>query len=304
MADRNRTALDWEDLRFFLALARLGSLSAAARSLGVNHATVSRRVVALEQRLGADLFARRPTGYALTGRGEHVLAAAAMMENGAARIARAGPGADPTLLTGLVRLTTTPSVAEAFLLPRMGSLRADYPGIDIELVADRRQMSLSRHETDLALRLGRPADSALVGQRLATLSFGLYASPEVAALHGAAPAGAPFISFDDSGALLPEAVWLREALPDARIALRANGQMAQAAAARAGLGVAPLPHFLAADDPQLRPLPFPSAPPPRDLWLLSRQNGDRAEHVRAVKQWLVELFRAERHRFGPQSVIR
>ena len=297
MAERKRTALDWEDVRFFVALARRGNLSAAARSLGVNHTTVSRRISALENDIGAVLFDRRPSGYLLTARGEKVLEAASAMEEAALRLAGTARDDVQSSLAGVVRLSATPSIAEAFVIPRLGALRAAHPGLDIELVADRRLVSLSRHEADLALRLGRPADSTLVGKRLASLRFGLYATPGVASEHAADPARAPFISFDDSGIGLPEAIWLREALPEARIAFRANGQMAQAAAARAGVGIAPLPHFLAASDPALVEVPFPSAPPPRELWLLSRPNSDRIARLLAVKSWLVELFRTERHRF-------
>jgi len=296
MPDRNRTELDWENVRFFLALVRHGSLSGAARSLGVNHATVSRRIAALEAGVGAALFERRPSGYGLTARGEEMLEAASAMAEAAARLS-VGSGDESRQVTGLVRLSATPSIAEAFVIPRLGDLQAAHPGLDIELVADRRLVSLSRHEADLALRLGRPADSTLVGKKLASLGFGLYAAPGVAAAATADIAGANFISFDDSGLGLPEAIWLREALPEARIAFRANGQMAQAAAARAGVGIAPLPHFLAGNDASLVRVPFPSAPPPRELWLLSRPNSDRIDRLRVVKEWLVTLFRAERHRF-------
>ncbi|MDR3476048.1 MAG: LysR family transcriptional regulator [Devosia sp.] len=297
MDERNRTRLDWEDVRVFVALARRGSLSGAARSLGVNHATVARRIASLEAAAGGACFERRPGGYALTDRGKRILDAAAAMEDAAGRLTAAAGAEEHPALRGIVRLSATPSIAESFVIPQLGSLQRAHPGLDIELVADRRLVSLSRHEADLALRLGRPADSTLVGRKLASLAFGLYAAPEVAAAHAARPELAPFISFDDSGSALPEAVWLREALPDARIAFRANGQMAQAAAARVGLGIAPLPHFLAAEDPGLVRVPFPSAPPPRELWLLSRPNSDRVERVRVVKIWLVELFDATRRRF-------
>ena len=136
-----------------------------------------------------------------------------------------------------------------------------------------------------------------MGRKVASLGFGLYAAPELAAAHARRPELAPFISFDDSGSALPEAVWLREAVPEARVAFRANGQMAQAAAARAGLGIAPLPHFLAGEDPGLVREPFPSAPPRRELWLLSRSNSDRVERVRVMKVWLIDLLEASRRRF-------
>jgi DNA-binding transcriptional LysR family regulator len=290
--------MDWEDVRFFVALARRGSLSGAARNLGVNHATVARRIASLEAAAGGACFDRRPGGYELTDRGKRMLDAASSMEEAAGRLsAAAGDAEQPAALSGIVRVSATPSIAEAFIIPQLGRLQDAHPGLDIELVADRRLVSLTRHEADLALRLGRPADSTLVGRKVASLGFGLYAAPELAAAHARRPELAPFISFDDSGSALPEAVWLREAVPEARVAFRANGQMAQAAAARAGLGIAPLPHFLAGEDPGLVRVPFPSAPPRRELWLLSRPNSDRVERVRVVKVWLIDLLEASRRRF-------
>lgn len=296
MADHFRTGLDWEDVRFFVALARQGSLSATARLLGVNHATVSRRVASLEASVGTALFDRRPSGYALTAAGLNMMESAARMEDAAQdlQVAR-GPASSPRI-AGLVRISAAPTTAEAFLIRQLEPLMIEYPELDIELIADRRIVSLSRHEADLALRLGRPADSSLIGQKLAVLSFGLYATAEVAQAFAAGERAA-LISFDDTGIGLPEAVWLRETFPETRIGFRTNSQLAQAAAARAGLGIAVLPHFLAAGDANLARVPYPAEPPRRELWLLSRPGSDGVERLRVVKGFLVERFRAARERF-------
>src|SRR5579859_7089116 len=139
MSEKKRTdvpprtmELDWEDLRFALALARHGSLSAAARALGVNHATVSRRVAGLDAALGATLLERRPTGYVLTAAGRAVLQEAAVMEQAASRLPRFD-AAPP--LGGMVRLSAPPSLAESFLTSRFGPLLERHPGLDIALVA-------------------------------------------------------------------------------------------------------------------------------------------------------------------------
>ena len=192
------------------------------------------------------------------------------------------------ICTGLVRIAVTPSIAEGFLVPRLKPLTLAHPELDIELLADRRVVSLNRHEADIALRLGRPGQGELIGQRVAALRFGLYATPEVRdAL--ATGAGARFIGFDESGAHLPEAVWLRRQLPDLRLALRHNEQTGQAAAARAGLGVAVLPHFLATGGSGLVRVPFAEAPPMRELWMLTRNDSRRIPRLQVAKTFLYEF---------------
>jgi molybdate transport repressor ModE-like protein len=294
MGEKKRTGLDWEDVRFFTALARHGSLSAAARLLGVNHATVSRRIAALEGSIGAQLFERRPSGYELTADGRAVLSAAAEMENAALSLTLHG---QVETISGLVRIAATPSLAECFLVPRLKSLTEAHPDLDVELLADRRVVSLNRHEADIALRLGRPEQSELIGQRVVTLRFGLYATPEVRnAFTGTADAR--FIGFDETGAHLPEAVWLRRQVPDLRLAFRGNGQMGQAAAARAGLGIAVLPHFIGASDPALVAVPFAETPPSRELWMLTRNDSQRIARLQVVKAFLVELFATNKALFA------
>ncbi|WP_029002345.1 LysR family transcriptional regulator [Azorhizobium doebereinerae] len=297
MADKFRTAPHWEDLRFFIALARHGSLSATARVLGVNHATVSRRITGLETALGARLFERTGSGYALTEAGRRVLEDAAPMEQAAGRIS---PGAMPEQPLGRVRITVTPSIAEGFLLPRLAGFQAVHPGLDIDLIADRRAISLQRREADIALRLARPLEGELVARRLVGLGFGFYATPDwperIAA--GEAPR---FIAFDEGGSHLPEALWLTRRFPGARQLFRANSQVAQAMAARAGGGLALLPHFIGACDPELVPVTLAETPPGRELWLLMRPGEGEEPGLRMVVDFLAGLFRAERALFEDGS---
>lgn len=291
MADRFRTGADWEDVRVFAALARHGGLSAAARALAVNHATVARRVASLERTLGAKLVERRPTGYQLTAAGREALSAAGAMEAAALSLPKSGQ-ADPA--AGLVRITATPSLADAFLIPRFASFRARHPGIDIELIIDRRLVSLARREADLALRLSRPDDGDLVARRMAKLGFGFYANADWQA-RIAAGGDPAFVGFDESSAQLPEAVWLARHFPSRRLVLRANSQASQARAAQAGYGIALLPHFLGRADPALSRIFLSEAPPPREIWLLARR--EAAAPVRLARDFLIELFRGERALF-------
>ncbi|HLO78989.1 MAG TPA: LysR family transcriptional regulator, partial [Magnetospirillum sp.] len=166
--------MDWEDVRHFLALARHGTLSATARALGVNHATVARRVAALESALGRVLFDRRADGYALTADGRAVADEAAPMEAAAlAALHRLDRG---TGLSGVVRVTTTRALADCFLAPRLGALAQAHPGIEVELVTGSRAFSLARREADVALRLGAPRDSELRGRKLASAAASFFAT--------------------------------------------------------------------------------------------------------------------------------
>ncbi|MBW8724243.1 MAG: LysR family transcriptional regulator [Inquilinus limosus] len=293
MPDRNRTALDWDDVRYAVALARHGSLSATARALGVNHATVSRRLDGLERALGRPIFDRRPDGYRPNAAGAAVLAEAEAMEAGAmALLRRLDPVEEGPV--GPVRLTTARSLALGFLIDRLDGLRRRHPGIALELVLETRITSLARREAEIALRLGRPADSALVGKRVATISYRAYAAPAVAA--EAASGGTPPLIGDAEGD--SEAAWLAHRHPGRPIAFRCDSQMAQAAAARAGWGVALLPRFLGDPDSGLAQVALDAPPPPREIWLLIRPDLTEVPRVRAVADALAGLFHENRALFG------
>lgn len=284
MADRIRTeALDWEDLRHVFALARHGTLSATARALGVNHATVARRVAALEGALGRVLFDRRADGYALTADGEALAEAARPMEAAAlAALSRLDHGAG---LSGVVRVTTTRALADCVVAPRLGALAGAHPGIEIELLTGSRAFSLARREADIALRLGRPADSALRGRKLAEVGHAFYAAET---WRGRA-AEAPLIGFDPDSRGVPEAAWLEKFAGRRRFALRSDSWTAQAAACAAGLGVALLPTYVAALFPTLAPVEIGAAPPLAELWLLVRPDLAAVPRVRAVADALAGL---------------
>lgn len=301
MADNFRTNIDWEDVRFFTALARHGSLSAAARALAVNHATVARRIAAFETTIGTKLFHRRPTGYELTVAGHGILESAGQMEQAAALL-RAGTERRPSI-GGLVRITATPSLAGAFLIPHLTPLLAAHPDLDVEVIADHRSVSLARHEADIALRLARPKDGDLIARRVVTLGFGIFGTTEWRDRldQGAAPR---FVGFDEANAHLPEATWLRRHFPGARLVLRSNSLISQAVSARAGQGLAVLPDFIGADDAGLVRIDLGETPPSRDLWLLTRRDVAHVPPIRAVTDFLVHLFRSNGRLFLPDRPVR
>ncbi|GAO04969.1 LysR family transcriptional regulator [Anaeromyxobacter sp. PSR-1] len=294
IADRHRTgALDWEDVRCFAALARAGSLSGAGRALGVNHATVARRVAALERVLGRRLLERRPDGVRLTAAGAAALERARDMERAAASLAAARGAAEQA---ALVRVTATRPVIDAFLLPRLARVQGRLRGCELELIGESRALSLARHEADLAIRLGSPRGEDLVGRRIATFAYGLYAAPAVArAIAGGARAR--WIGFDEASAHLPEAVWLAEAHPEERPSFRANGFGSQQLAARAGLGLALLPCYMGDPDAGLRRVEGP-VPAPRPVWLLRRASSRGDPAIGAVAAALTQLFTDARALFA------
>lgn len=293
MADQNRAALDWENVRMFVALARHGSLSGAARALSVNHGTVSRHVSSLEAALGEKLVERRPDGYVLTSAGTRVLGAASDMEAAAAVLARGGADDLPK---GLVRINAPPSVSLGFLVERLAAFSLRHPGLDIDVATDFRTVSLGRREADIALRYARPDDGDVVARLLAPVGFGFYATAAVRARveDGDAPV---FVGFDEANAHLPEAAWLTRHFPRARMGFRANHHIAQAMAAREGAGVALLPHFVAAAFDALAPVRLDPPPPDRELWLVTRPQYRKESAVATVADYLVQLFSDERGRF-------
>ena len=154
MPDKKRTAgLDWEDIRYFVALARYGTLSETARRLRVNHATVARRISSLETLLGRTLFERRPDGYALSAEGKAVLDEARYMDEAALSVLRRLDAG--TELSGMVRLTVGRVLAERFLIERLRAFHELYPAIDLEVIGGSRSVSLARRGADIALRVGR-----------------------------------------------------------------------------------------------------------------------------------------------------
>src|ERR1043166_3569784 len=291
MPVKKRTAgLDWEDVRYFVALARRGTLSATARDLRVNHATVARRGAGLEAAVGHPLFDRRADGYALTADGKAVLDEARAMDEAALSVLRRLDAG--TELNGLVRLAIGRVLAERFLIDRLRGFHARYPAIDLEVIGGSRVVSLARREADLALRYGSPKDSDLIARRVATIGFGLYAAP---AYRDKIDAGAPpaFIGFDDESDYIAEAAWLAQQFGERRFSLRTNSQTTQAAAARAGFGIALLPRYLAAADPDLVPVSLAARLPEREVWLIIRRDLRNVPRVRALADYLAEVFRRD-----------
>lgn len=290
----------WEDLLTLAVLVRTGSYSAAARDLGLTHATIARRLQRLEARLGSAVLARRDHGVQLTDAGQATLAAAQQMESIAAALERT-LAAKPEGLSGSVRLTTTEALGSYFWLPRLQGLHDQQPGIEFELSLDTRNLSLSRRKADLAIRLARPQEEGLVARPLASLGYAVYIRADHSylqtggGLHGALP----LCRYDESLEQLPESRWLAEQLPTARTVLRVNSALALQQAVRSGWGAALLPSVLA-DDPALLRL-SPGVQLSRELWLAYPPEYREVPRYRVVIDWLVHQCEQAKELLAGQS---
>lgn len=293
MADKKRTEPDWQDVRVFLALGRHGSLSAAARALLVNHATIARRIQSLEATLGEKLVERRPEGYVLTPAGTRALAVASDMEAAVQTLGRGDSDGSPK---GLVRVNAPPGLSQGFLISHLAELPKRHPGLDIDLATDLRPVSLERRETDIAVRLGRPQDGDYIAKPLGSIAFGFYGTHAVCRKVEAGEEPV-FISFDEMNTYVPEAAWLVRQHPRARIAFRANNQFAQATAARSGVGLALLPHYIGRREKGLRLCRYEPVPPLREVWLLMRRQDRKDLPIRTVVDHLTQAFADERALF-------
>src|SRR5580704_14278940 len=279
---------DWEDIRHFVTLAREGTLSAAARTLGVDHATVARRVAALETSTGLKLVDRRARTTTLTEDGKRIATVAAPMEEAAFALGRAAQAAKPGI-DGEVSISAPPNFASSVIAPQLIRLRHLHPGIRLKLIGEKRRASLSRREADVALRLLRPLEAGLFVRKIGSFGFSLYGAP--AYLEKTPPHAFAFIGYDASMAESPQEVWLGTIIGEREVVLRTNDLETQVAAARAGLGIAALPHYLGDGDPRLQRHVVTQKPISRDVWLVVHRDLRQIPAVRAVMEFLVNCVK-------------
>lgn len=296
--------LDWDDLRFFLAVARAGSFSAAARGLGVTQPTVGRRIAALERSLGARLFVQAPAGQSLSSTGQLMLTRAEQMETAALAAERVASGRDAGL-RGRVVVTASEWLVGGVLGPMLGPLVAAHPGLEFDLVADVRHLSLVRREADIAVRPSRFEQAEVVQREVGEVAFGLYASDSYLARHGmpdfaAQCEGHVLIAMSETLRKIPDVEWLPQIVARARVAVRTNGREPMMTMAAAGLGLTCLPRFLGDRAPNLRLLPTPVPGPRRQLWLGVHRDARSVPRVRASAAFLVEGLARLAWALGPE----
>jgi len=295
--------LEWDDLRTFLAICRHGSLSAAARALGVTQTTMGRRLDSLHDRAGAILLVRVPGGYRPTAAGERVLGRVETIESEVLAVERAIVGED-TRLTGHVRVTTIETFATRVLVSSLSDFAARYPELTVELDADPRCLSLARREADIAVRLIPFEQNETVVQKVGRLGFGIYASPGYLDRFGMpdwtrGAAGHKAITLQTSLPRIPEADWFDGLTKSAPAVLRTNSREGQLRAALAGLGLACLPRCAGDSEPALALLPAPSPGPVREIWAGVHPDISHVPRIRAVLDHITQALRNEAARLAP-----
>ncbi|MBB6486362.1 LysR family transcriptional regulator [Rhizobium lusitanum] len=278
--------IDWQDLLHFAALARTGSLSAAARELGVDHATVGRRIAALERSLDLRLIDRRPRTSPLTADGRAIAELVAGMEENVEAIRRYSKSAVAGL-SAAVKVSAPPSIAAHLLAPKAALFRAEHPDITLTIAGVTRRAALNYGEADIAVRMTRPEESDLLVRRIGVMRFGLYAVPAVAQMPDSDWA---FIGYDSAMEHLTQQTWLRSLLEGRPIVFRATDVFGQLEAARAGLGVVALPAFLGDGEAGLTRLPVAIPSPARDIWLVTYPDLRRSPAIRAVMDFVTEMI--------------
>ena len=281
--------LDWNVLRHFAALAREGTLSGAARTLGVDHVTVARRIASLETASGLRLVDRRARAYRLTADGSRIAAIVARMEEAAFAADRAVQAAAKPGVHGEISVSAPPSMANVMLAPQLHVLREQHPGIRLRLIGETRQASLIRREADIALRLSRPTEPTLFTRKIGSFGFGLYGSPSY--LRRTPEQLFAFTAYDGSMNDLPQQKWLNTFIGDREVVLRSNDLESQAGAARAGIGLALLPRFLGDPDPALQRHDVAPGSANRDIWLVVHRDLRQAPAVRSVMEFLIDCVK-------------
>lgn len=295
----------WDDLQAFLAVARSGRLTEAARRMGIEHTTLSRRLTRLEGALGAKLFDRRPTGYSLSPEGEALLPRAEEIERAALGIwsDRVDPVAG---LTGSVRIGTPEAFGTFCLAPRIGEFAAAHPGLSIELVATPRVFSLSKREADLAIGLSRPATGRLHARKLGDYELGLYGSAAYLGRHGAPESRSDlqhhrFLGYIDELVFSPELDYFAAALPGLDASVKISNVITQMMATISGGGLCILPCFMADRQGELvRVLPD-AVKVVRTYWLLTHSDMLKLRRIRATSDFIGSVVRAARPAFLPSS---
>jgi molybdate transport repressor ModE-like protein len=277
---------DWNDLRYFLAVARHGSTVAAAKALKTSQSTVQRRLAELEKQIGRPLVERHATGYRLTEFGQQLLPHAERVENAVQAVEQQRATVERGEV-GVVRLTCPePIMVRIKRSPFLDRFHERHPGLRVEFVMSDKYLDLSRGDADVAFRSGDTDDEVLVGRKIAESFWAVYASPDYVAKRGR-PAGVEdlarhaVIGLDESMADHRAAKWLREAAPGAEVVARSNSVLGLVSAAKSGIGVAPLPTALGDAEPDLVKLFGPVPALTRSWRILAHPDSRKTPRVSA-----------------------
>ncbi|UWM76072.1 LysR family transcriptional regulator [Rhizobium sp. WSM4643] len=292
--------MNWDDVRIFLAVARTGQILAASKRLGLNHATLSRRLTSLEEALKTRLFIRRTNGCELTAEGEVFLASAERMET-EMLAAQASLGHTDTAIAGTVRVGAPDGFGVSFLAPRMGRLIERHPELKIQLVPVPRSFSLSQREADIAITLERPDQGRLVSSKLTDYTLGLYASRDYLTSQGApgdidALKAHPRIGYVEDLIFTASLNFSGEVMRSWDASFEISTAIGQTEAVRSGAGIGILHDYIARQYPELQRI-LPDISIRRAYWTTYHETARDLMRVRSVADFLQELVSAERHIF-------
>jgi DNA-binding transcriptional LysR family regulator len=279
--------MEWSDLRIFLAIARAGTLGAAARSFGQTQPTMGRRLRALETAVGHTLFQRTADGFILTDEGTALLEHAERMEEEALAFQRRLAGSDAQL-EGMLRLSSSDWFGTYMLAPVLAEFSERHPKVCVELLSDARLYSLPRREADIAFRIKAFEEPEVISRRLLHCSYAVYARSDAVVTLTDGGAGLRLITMDTAFAEMPDALWLKRVLPAAQIAMRSNSRLVQAEFCRQGMGLAVLPKPLGDRIPDIVPIDLGEAPPRRDTYVGYHRDLRRLSRMRAFLDLVIE----------------
>lgn len=289
--------INWDDLYYFVVVARTGNLSRAARVLEVNHSTVFRRIAGLESSLGLRLFDRKSDGYELTEAGKIIMEVASQVDEDISALNLRLSGKD-FQISGTLRITTTDTLIASFLPPHLLSFRQKYPAIEIDLISDNAFLNLSKQEADIALRLCRNPPQELVGEKIAELGWALYASQGYLDEHGRPDSPEELVNHfivcgDESLPQITANSWLMSYTPEEAVVMRSNSTMNLFSAIKAGIGMGMLPCHLGDSDSTLEAVFPPGSALTSDLWVLTHSDLRKSAAVTAFMEHMVNSVSKE-----------
>jgi DNA-binding transcriptional LysR family regulator len=280
-------AMNWDDLRFFLALSREGAVSRAGKSLGVNHTTVARRISAFETQIGTRLFDRTADGYEMTQAAENMYDHALQIEEQMQAIDRDVFGQDAEL-KGPLKITISHDVADRLLIPRLAEFRERYPCIDVDILTTKGIVDLTAREADIAVRLTAKPPDFLIGREVLPLRHGIYAAE-----HYSADERRPTdVILFRGNSEMPQ--WVVEHFPDARIALQVDDVGTMLEAVKNGVGLARMPCYVGDFDAGVRRFDLPLTPSDWGVWVLSHVDLRCTARVRVAREFLIEIIKQQR----------
>ncbi len=279
--------MEWSDLRIFLAVAREGTLGAAARKLGQSQLTMGRRLRALEAAIGQVLFQRTGEGFVLTDEGAAVLAHAERIEEEALAVERRLAGQDRRL-DGMLRISSSDWFGVHLLAPVLAEFATLQPRVVVELLTDARLYSLPRREADMVFRITPFDEPEVVSRRLLHIPYGVYLKAGSAPPRAGDGTGTPLITMDTAFGGMPDAVWLKRVLPNAHVVSRSNNRDIQARLCALGAGVAVLPRPLGDALAGVARIDLGEAPPGRDTWVGYHRDLRRLARLRALLDLMIK----------------